>query len=131
MRARHRISITVAGLSGLAFLAINNPIDVDFLPSCQFLAITGFECPGCGATRCVHALLNGNFLDAVDYNVLTVVAAPFVVWRYGQWLWGRGLDLPPVKYRWIVTFGFIVLGFGILRNVSYEPFLVLAASQNR
>jgi hypothetical protein len=129
MRLRQRISISLAGLSGLAFLALNNPTNIGFLPSCQFHSLTGFECPGCGATRCVHELLNGNALAAADYNVLTVIGAPWALWRYGQWLIGHERNVRPVRYRWIIAVGLTVVGFGVLRNVNYGLLLPLAASQ--
>lgn len=39
-----------------------------FLPPCLFHTLTGFSCPGCGCTRAVIALLQGDILQSICYN---------------------------------------------------------------
>jgi hypothetical protein len=41
---------------------------------CPFLAVTGYPCLTCGATRCAIALLHGNFSLAWLWNPLALVA---------------------------------------------------------
>ena len=41
---------------------------------CPFLAVTGYPCLTCGATRCTIALLHGNFPQAWSWNPLALVA---------------------------------------------------------
>lgn len=41
---------------------------------CPFLAVTGYPCLTCGATRCAIAFLHGNFSVAWLWNPLVVVA---------------------------------------------------------
>jgi hypothetical protein len=41
---------------------------------CPFLAVTGYPCLTCGATRCVIALLHGDFPLAWSWNPLALVA---------------------------------------------------------
>lgn len=41
---------------------------------CPFLAVTGYPCLTCGATRCTIALLHGNFSLAWSWNPLAFVA---------------------------------------------------------
>src|SRR6478735_12362597 len=53
---------------------------------CPFKAWTGLDCPGCGATRAAHQLLNGHLLAAMDLNLVFVLAAPLVLWWLGTWL---------------------------------------------
>ena len=48
-------------------------------PRCPFLAITGFPCLTCGATRCAVNLLHGNFLQAFWWNPLAMLALLGVV----------------------------------------------------
>lgn len=45
------------------------------LPPCMFHSITGYDCPGCGGTRAVAALLHGHLLQSVCYHPLVVYAA--------------------------------------------------------
>ena len=49
------------------------------LPQCPFLAMTGWPCMTCGATRATMAFLQGNFLHAVSWNPLAALALCGVV----------------------------------------------------
>jgi hypothetical protein len=46
---------------------------------CPFLALTGYPCLTCGATRCAIALAHGSFSGAWLWNPLAMVALSFVV----------------------------------------------------
>jgi hypothetical protein len=50
------------------------------LPLCRFHAMTGLNCPGCGATRATHELLHGRLAAAWHYNALWVLSLPLVVY---------------------------------------------------
>ena len=41
--------------------------------------LTGYECPGCGSQRAIHALLHGDIIKAWDYNPLLVIAVPYII----------------------------------------------------
>ena len=43
-------------------------------PQCPFLAMTGWPCLTCGATRATIAFLHGNFLQALSWNPLAFLA---------------------------------------------------------
>jgi hypothetical protein len=43
-------------------------------PHCPFLAMTGFPCLTCGATRCALNLFHGSFLQAFWWNPLAFAA---------------------------------------------------------
>ena len=49
--------------------------DSGFYPRCLFLQLTGWECPGCGSQRAIHALMHGDWAGAWSYNR----ALPFLV----------------------------------------------------
>ena len=59
--------------SGLVFYYVFNPESNRFLLKCPFKFATGFDCPGCGSQRALHALLHGEFIQAFSYNPLPVV----------------------------------------------------------
>src|ERR1700744_1203792 len=51
-----------------------NPTTHPFYPICRFHQLTGLNCPGCGATRALYALLHGNFAAALRDNALFIFA---------------------------------------------------------
>ncbi len=56
-----------AGIAGALWLRLNLPV-----PVCTFHMLTGIPCPGCGSTRAMRQLLEGNFEQALHFNPLTV-----------------------------------------------------------
>src|SRR5436309_1071471 len=72
------------------------PSEYGFYPPCVLHQLTGLHCPGCGATRCLHALLHGDLAQAAAYNILFVLALPFLV----PWVlcsvgcWWQGKPIP-------------------------------------
>ena len=46
---------------------------------CVIRLITGFDCPGCGMTRAVAAILRGDFSAAFSYNALSVTLLPLML----------------------------------------------------
>lgn len=55
-----------------------DPADFQLFPKCPFLYFTGYQCPGCGSQRAVHALLHLNFKEAFDYNALLTILIPYM-----------------------------------------------------
>src|SRR5262245_47866310 len=80
-RRRRRLALlAAAALPAAAFsLYLVPPGAGPFYPVCPLYALTGLHCPGCGATRCLHALLHGDLAQAAAYNVLFLAALPFLV----------------------------------------------------
>jgi Protein of unknown function (DUF2752) len=69
------LAVSVAAVVGGAFwLTLGLP-----MPRCLFLALTGYPCLTCGATRCAIAFGHGNFSAAWLWNPLALVALCFVV----------------------------------------------------
>jgi len=56
-----------------------NPLDYAWFPKCPFRTLTGLLCPGCGAQRAVHDLLNLDILSALKENALLVLAFPYLL----------------------------------------------------
>jgi hypothetical protein len=63
-----------AAIGGAIWLSLGFPT-----LRCPFLAVTGYPCLTCGATRCSIALLHGNFSVAWLWNPLAFVALCAVV----------------------------------------------------
>ena len=62
------VSIATA-VAGAVWLGLHFPT-----PHCPFLAITGYPCLTCGATRCSIAFLHADFIGAWFWNPLALVA---------------------------------------------------------
>ena len=115
----------------VAALAVRDPADSGLFPPCPFLALTGLQCPGCGALRGLHQLLNGQLLAALDLNIVMALALPFIAYSFLSMLAldVTGHRLPAVFVRptwiWLLLIGIML--FWALRNVPVYPFSWLAA----
>jgi len=98
------------------------------LPPCPFHWLTGLYCPGCGATRALHALLHGDPGKALSMNPVFVLALPIVALLFAA----KWLKLPPVLLRATKFFSdarpwaWLLIGFAVLRNLPWYPFSLLA-----
>lgn len=100
------------------------------LPPCPLRTLTGLYCPGCGSTRALHDLLHGDIAGALAMNPLLVVALPVLLLmalRAGELLptWAPfeqvlGVARRPRLWLWLL------LGYGVLRNLPWLPFAWLA-----
>lgn len=98
------------------------------LPPCPVHALTGLYCPGCGSTRCLHALLHGDLPLALAMNPLLVISLPLLGlmalnaagWR-PVWLTPLMRQLArPRLWLWVLP------GYAVLRNLPWPPFTALA-----
>jgi len=106
----------------LALLYWFDPGQHAFYPRCQFYALTGLYCPGCGSLRALHQLFHGHLAAAFHFNALLLLAMPALGWRVFRRLLQKNLNysaaafLPPA-WLW---FGFsAMLIFGVLRNLPF------------
>jgi len=53
---------------------------VHLMPPCAFYSSTGFYCPGCGGTRAVLSLLQGDVLKSVFYHPVVPYVAVLGGW---------------------------------------------------
>ncbi len=118
-----------AMLAGVGYVAFYNPVSAGFFPACPFHALTGLNCPGCGLTRGFHALLQGDVLGALHYNLLI----PFFALFFGYLLIsmilfavrGRGLSFQIFRPWMIYSFLGFALVFAVTRNLPFYPFNLL------
>lgn len=88
-------------------------------------------CCGCGATRALEDLMHFRILEALDHNVFFVISLPFIVYyffkEYVRIATGRDI-IPFIKINIngaIIILTIIIL-FGIVRNIPFYPFTILA-----
>ena len=103
-----------------------DPVKTPFYPGCAFHRLTGLNCPGCGATRALYALLHGRWQVAWRDNALFLATLAALAGRAGwqgcQRLRQRSLaPFIPVSclFPWLV----IALIFGVVRNFTTFAFL--------
>ncbi|AVF47599.1 DUF2752 domain-containing protein [Elizabethkingia anophelis] len=99
-----------------------NPETSGFFLQCPFKLLTGYDCPGCGSQRALHALLHGEIKQSFAYNPLFIIAIPYVILGF---IFNQ--DKVKAKYPGFrkVLFGqkaiymilFIVIAFWLLRNL--------------
>jgi hypothetical protein len=122
--------ILIVILSGIFLITRFNPEEVKIFPPCIFHSLTGLYCPGCGMTRAMHTLLNGNFIKAFWYNPLFFTFLPLFIYMGAVQLKAlirtgktKVIKLP---YQLIILIVTMVFLFWILRNIPYYPFIYLA-----
>lgn len=99
-----------------------DPSASHWFPRCPFLSLTGWQCPGCGSQRSVHALLHLDVASAWAYNPLLILSLPYI-------FMALLLEHSPLKhrfprlnafllhYRTIQVILIVVIAFWIGRNI--------------
>lgn len=75
----NRYVFVLFGIIVFACLYFLDPLQYTFMPKCPFKLLTGYSCGGCGFQRCVHALLHGNFIQAIKFNLFLCYAFPYLL----------------------------------------------------
>src|SRR5208337_3156960 len=113
-----------------AMLFLFDPALYPFYPVCVFHRLTGLNCPGCGTLRALHELVHGHPLNALRDNPLTMLSVPVVSFfsvRYlRRWFAGQPLRLPDVGPSRVLLLIGVLVGFTILRNLPFAPFIYLS-----
>ncbi len=125
------ILLTSAATAFLVLLYFFEPVKGGIFPPCPFNYLTGLYCPGCGSLRGLHSLLHGNFLKAMDHNILMVLSLLLVFYLYLMELDLYINGMPLIKkrhfgktfYTIIIT---VIVAYWILRNINAYPFIILA-----
>ncbi|TDD63333.1 DUF2752 domain-containing protein [Actinomadura rubrisoli] len=122
-------AVLVLAASVVSYVGAVDPNVDGHYPTCPFLALTGYQCPGCGSLRTIHALAHGQFGEAFGLNVLAVTMLPVLVFFWVRWTAARVRNRPSrtragdSRLIWAL-FGTIML-FWLVRNLPFGS--VLAA----
>ncbi|MEI2726410.1 MAG: DUF2752 domain-containing protein [Verrucomicrobiota bacterium] len=116
------LGLVVAGL----ILHYFNPTEHRFYPVCMLHALTGLNCPGCGALRALHHLTHGEFAAAFYCNPLLIAALPVAFLALMRWLiYGRHQPPPTAIFTRpavIWTTLAVIVAFSVLRNLPFPVF---------
>lgn len=113
-----------AALGACIYTAMHDPnTESSILPPCPFKAMTGFDCPGCGMTRGVYALMKGDPLKMLNHNILLIMLLPAVGYGFLRWTlqsFGKATTWQPIRLPrdWMNTaLVVLVIGFWVVRNL--------------
>lgn len=120
------ILLTASGLAIIALIFLVDPTTHTIYPICQFHQLTGLNCPGCGSTRALYALMHGKFRDALRDNALFVLTLGALAFRGAGFGWNKlyrqaNGEFFPITFLWPLLA--IALIFTTLRNLPTFAFL--------
>jgi len=92
---------------------------------CLFHEITGLDCPGCGITRCLFAIVKLDIKSAFEANPLVFIYLPFIVmyFLYQSYLYIYDkkdkilVKIPNYVMHIILV---ITILYGIIRNINFQ-----------
>jgi len=106
----------------LAAYIYHKYIQIYILP-CPIKMFLNINCPGCGCTRCIYSLLNGNLIKALKYNAAAVF---LVILAFLRWiekifsLFGKAIKLIPRSNAFTYIASGTAVAYFILRNLIPE-----------
>lgn len=116
-----KVLIAVAGAAGAWVLYTFAPAGNRFYPQCVFHAVTGLDCPGCGTTRALHALLHGDVAAAFRFNPMLFVLMAAALCALPSLIRGeRPRFLMQPWFGWTAVV--VVTGYWVVRNTPIYPF---------
>lgn len=78
MRCAAVIPLASAIVAGTAVYYLADPSTSRWMPQCIIHRLTGYQCPGCGSQRMLHALLHGDIASAWSYNAFLLMMLPLI-----------------------------------------------------
>jgi Protein of unknown function (DUF2752) len=114
--------LVLAGAAlAVTYVAVVDPNEPGHYPTCPFLALTGYYCPGCGSLRMLHAAAHGHVGEAFGRNPLAFAFLPLLAYLWTRWALAAagGRPMGSVLFRsWMIwAFIALVLAFWLVRNL--------------
>ena len=92
-----------------------------FYPQCPFHQLLNLQCPGCGTTRALDAMLHGHLTAAIHLNPLATllfpIAAVYSIFVYAQFLRRKPIHWPNLSPVTIYMALAVTVLFGVVRNI--------------
>jgi hypothetical protein len=77
--SKQMLILVVLATVGIVTLIFYPPTSHQYIP-CIFNVATGLHCAGCGTTRAIASLLQGNILEASRNNLLLFLWGPYCIY---------------------------------------------------
>jgi hypothetical protein len=126
---RRAAPFVAAGLvaAGCAYVGLTDPSGGGAFVPCPLHAATGLWCPGCGMTRGLHHLLNGDVPAALSSNLLLPVVVVIAVWGWLAWWRPTFPRLGSTLPGWVwPALAAVAAAFGVARNLPVDLLQTLA-----
>ena len=108
--------VSIAALWLLANFTLKHAV----LPECKFYQLTGLYCPGCGDTRAVIALMDGDILLSLRQNALIVVLLLILAALYIELLlkvaFEKRFKSPVLNLKFLWVFLTLFAAYSVIRN---------------
>jgi len=77
--SKQMLILVILATVGIVTLICYPPTSHQYIP-CIFNVATGLHCAGCGTTRAIASLLQGNILEASRNNLLLFLWGPYCIY---------------------------------------------------
>jgi hypothetical protein len=99
------------------------PAQYSFYPQCPIYRYLHIQCPGCGTTRALAALLHGHIAEALRFNALTTSLTPFAAIYaavcYCRFVRHEPIQLPRLPDSAVYATLALAAIFSIVRNLGH------------
>jgi hypothetical protein len=109
-----------------AVLLLFPPARFSFYPQCPIHEYLHLQCPGCGGTRALVALLHGHLAEAFHFNALVTLLLPFAaacgILSYSRFLQSEPLRWPQASPLAMYAALAVTATFTVVRNLPLHSF---------
>lgn len=111
------VSVSIAGAALTVFVS-KVYLHTGF--ECQVHKVLGLDCPGCGVTRMILALLNMDFYQAFRYNPFMFVTMfiLFIVYIWQSIVYIKKNKMLKHLDTFFIIYAVLLISFGIMRNTD-------------
>lgn len=115
------VVLPVIAILGFIFLKIFAEELVSHFRPCIYYEVLGIQCFGCGNTRSVMALLRGDIISSLKYNITPVLLSTLAILLYAELVtmaFGTHKRILPRKGLFWIIFGIVLMGYFVGRNFT-------------
>jgi hypothetical protein len=127
MTLAQRRTIANGVLAGITLAAVLlrffPPGSYAIYPRCPVYALLHIQCPGCGITRALAALLSGRIHEAFHLDPLAIIGMPFLLLFLGKCyvnaVRAQEFVFPDFPQAWLRVCLAVIVVFTIVRNLHF------------
>ncbi len=111
----YTLSFIVVGLGYYLFTSITK-IGIP----CMFETVTGMSCPGCGVTRSLSSIIEGDIAGAFQYNFGLMILSPIILviiaYTWYMWMHDKAASNKVITIVTIVVLVLLIIWM-VIRNI--------------